>query len=121
MADPSIFTLDSNYLDGKRKQISDDVAYARYRVGNTWYKADIEKSEVLSSGIVEVTFVIDHTVSGNITVTCIELYNRGGVRIGSKTVSITRADATEGILYVCRFSLFQIIRNSENTGAYDAL
>lgn len=121
MAETNVFTLDDSYLDLKRRQIGNDVVYARYKVGSTWYKADIEKAEVLNDGRVEVTFIIDHTVSGNITVTGIELYNRGGVRIGSKTVSITRADATEGILYVCRFSLFQIIRNSENTGAYDAL
>ena len=76
---------------------------------------------VLASGVVEVTFLIDHTVSGNITVTGVELYDHNGQRIGSKTVSITRADATEGILYVCRFSLFQVKENTSNTGAYDAL
>lgn len=121
MASSDVFTLDSRYLDGKRKQIGNDVAYARYKVGNTWYKADIQKAEVLNDGRVEVTFVIDHTVSGNITVTGVELYDHNGARIGSKTVSITRADATEGILYVCRFSLFQIVENSGKTGAYDAL
>ncbi len=115
------FTLDAAYLADKRKDIKNDVAYARYQVKGSWYKADIEKAEVLPDGRVEVTFVIDHTVSGNITVTGIELYNHNGVRIGSKTVSITRADATEGILYVCRFSLFQVVPNADNTGAYDAL
>lgn len=119
MAD--VFTLDSNYLAAKRKEIKNDISYARYKVGSTWYQAAIQKAEVLNSGVVEVTFLIDHTVSGNITVTGVELYDHNGVRIGSKTVSITRADATEGILYVCRFQLFQITENSSKTGAYDAL
>ena len=66
-------------------------------------------------------FIIDHTVSGNITVTGIELYDHGKARIGSRTVSITRADATEGILYVCRFNLFQVVENKDKAGAYDKL
>ena len=119
MAD--VFTLDSNYLAGKRTEIKNDIAYARYKVGSSWYQAAIQNAVVLASGVVEVTFLIDHTVSGNITVTAIELYDRNGSRIGSRTVSITRADATEGILYVCRLSLFQVVPNTSGTGAYDAL
>ena len=119
MAD--VFTLDGSYLAKKRRQIRDEVSYARYKVADAWYQAAIQSATVLSSGVVEVTFLIDHTVSGNITVTGVELYDHNGQRIGSKTVSITRADATEGILYVCRFSLFQVKENTSNTGAYDAL
>ena len=119
MAD--VFTLDSTYLAAKRKEIKNDPSYARYKVGSTWYQAKIEKAEVLNSGVVEVTFLIDHTVSGNITVTAIELYDHNGTRIGSRTVSITRADATEGILYVCRMALFQVVPNTAGTGGYDAL
>lgn len=116
-----VFTLDSAYLSEKRREIRDDISYARYKVGSTWYNAAIQSAAVLNDGRVEVTFIIDHTVSGNITVTGVELYNHGNVRIGSKAVSITRADATEGILYVCRFRLFQVIENTGRTGAYDAL
>lgn len=119
MAD--VFTLDSTYLDRKRAEIKNDISYARYKVGSTWYNANIQNATVLNNGVVEVTFLIDHTVSGNITVTGVELYDHSGRRIGSKTVSITRADATEGILYVCRLSVFQVTENSSNTGAYDAL
>ncbi|MBR3742376.1 MAG: hypothetical protein IKN04_18290 [Clostridia bacterium] len=116
-----VFTLDSEYLAAKRRQIRRDAAYARYKVGNTWYRAAIESADVLPSGIVEIVFSIDHTVSGNITVTGIELYDRNGTRIGSKSVSVTRQDVVEGILYVCRFNLFQVVDNASGTGAYDAL
>lgn len=119
MAD--VFTLDSAYLTAKRQEIKNDIAYARYKVGSIWYNASIQNSVVLNDGRVEVTFLIDHTVSGNITVSGVELYDRNGVRIGSRKVSITRADATEGILYVCRFSLFQIVENTGGSGAYDKL
>lgn len=119
MAD--VFTLDNAYLAVKRTNIKQDISYARYKVGSTWYRAEIQSATVLADGRVEATFLIDHTIAGNITVTGIELYDRNGTRIGGKSVSITRADATEGILYVCRFSLFQVKENASNTGAYDAL
>ncbi len=116
-----VFTLDSAYLTEKRTQIKNDISYARYKVGSAWYQAGIESATILNDGRVEVMFIIDHTIAGDITVTGVELYDHNGVRIGSKTVSITRADATEGILYVCRFKLFQVVENDDNTGAYDAL
>ena len=120
MAD-NVLTYDSAYLAEKRKDMKNDVAYARYKVGSSWYRAEIESATILTDGRIEVTFVIDHTVSGNITVTGIELYDHNGVRIASKSVSITRADAVEGIMYVCRLSLFQVVPNTSRTGAYDAL
>ena len=116
-----VLTYDSAYLNKKRAGIRDDVAYARYKVGASWYRAAIQSATILQSGLIEVTFLIDHTVSGNITVTGVELYDHNDTRIASKTVSITRADATEGILYVCRLSLFQVTPNTNRTGAYDAL
>lgn len=119
MAD--VLTYDSAYLAKNRTRIKNDVSYARYKVGSTWHVANIQNAAVLPDGRVEVTFLIDHTISGNITVTGIELYDNNGVRIGSRTVSITRQDAVEGILYVCRLSLFQVVPNSGGTGAYDAL
>lgn len=115
------FTLDSEYLAGKREDIRREISYARYKVGSSWYRANIESARILNDGRVEVTFIIDHTVSGNITVTGIELYDINGKRVGSKTVSITRADAVEGIMYVCRFKLFQVVENNNHTGDYDAL
>lgn len=116
-----VFTLDAGFLAGYREQIKNDIAYARYKVGSSWYRAEIQKAEVLSTGVVEATFLIDHTVTGNITVTAVELYNHAENRIGSKNVSITRADATEGILYVCRFKLFQVVDSENKTGDYNAL
>lgn len=117
----NVFTLDSGYLARKKTQIMNEIRYAEYKVGNTWYRTDIQTAQILSDGRVEVVFVIDHTIAGNITVTGVRLYDRNGDLIGSKTTSITRADATEGISYTCRFNLFQVIANDSNTGAYDAL
>ena len=56
MAD--VLTYDSAYLAKERKRVKDDVSYARYKVGSTWYQADIQSAEILSDGRVEVTFTI---------------------------------------------------------------
>ena len=120
MAESNVFTLDSAYLGRLRTRVMKEIRYAEYKVGSTWYRTDIQTSQILSDGRVEVVFVIDHTVAGNITVTGVRLYDENGEKIGEKTTSITRADATEGISYTVRFRLFQAVDNSTNTGAYDA-
>ena len=117
----NVFTLDSGYLTRKKTQMMNEIRYAEYKVGNTWHRTDIQTKQILSDGRVEVVFVIDHTIAGSITVTGVRLYDANGDLVGSKTTSITRADATEGISYTCRFRLFQVVENETNTGAYDAL
>jgi len=117
----NVFTLDSGYLNRKKQQMMNEIRYAEYKVGDTWHRTDIQTAQILSDGRVEVVFVIDHTIAGSITVTGVRLYDRNGELVGSKTTSITREDATEGISYTCRFRLFQVVENEDNTGAYDAL
>lgn len=119
MAD--VLRYDSAYLNAKRNDIKNDIAYARYKVGSTWYKTNIVDASILADGRVEVRFVVDHTVSGNITVTGIELYDHSSTRVASKAVSITRQDVQEGILYACRLALFQVVPNTSGRGSYDAL
>ena len=121
MAESNVFTLDSGYLTRKKQQLMSEIRYAEYKVGNPWHRTDIQTSQILADGRVEVVFVIDHTIAGNITVTGVRLLDYNGNLVGSKTTSITREDATEGISYTCRFRLFQVVENESNTGAYDAL
>ena len=121
MAESNVFTLDSGYLARKRQQIMQEIRFAEYKVGTTWHRTDIQTSQILSDGRVEVVFVIDHTVAGNITVTGVRLYDKNGDKVGEKVTSITREDATEGIAYTVRFKLFQAVENSSNTGVYDEI
>jgi hypothetical protein len=121
MADSNVFTLDGGYLLREKTRIMDDIRSAEYKVGNAWHTAEIQEKQILSDGRIEVVFVIDHTVAGNITVTNVRLKDRNGDLVGSKVTSITRADATEGISYAVRFRVFQVVENTAHTGAYDAL
>ena len=119
MANANIFEFDSGFIERVRSTVAQFVTRARYKAGDTWYATSISERNVLSDGRIEIKFVIDHTVVGSETVTEIELQDYQFRKIGGKKVSITRADATEGILYVCRMDIFQVIANTGETGEYD--
>lgn len=97
--------LTQNALQSMRKHLKDNIAYAMYKVGSTYYHADIEDMELLNDGRLSVTFIIDHTVAGNITVTEVQLYDHNGVLWASKSESIARKDVQEGILYRFYFTI----------------
>jgi hypothetical protein len=52
---------------------------------------------------VAIEFTIDHTVSGDIKVTEVQLYDRSGQLWLSKTENISRKNSQEGIFY--RFTI----------------
>ena len=97
--------LTNSALQSLRNHLKNSIAYAQYKVGNTYYKADIQTAEVLADGRIAITFIVDHTVAGNITVTEVQLYDHNGTLWASKAESITRKDAQEGILYRFRFTI----------------
>lgn len=92
-------------LQSMKAHLKDSIAYAMYKVGSTYYKAGIQSASVLEDGRVAITFIIDHTVAGNVTVTEVQLYDHNGVLWASKAESITRSAVQEGILYRFRFSV----------------
>lgn len=100
--------LTNNALQSLRKHLLDNIGYARYKVGSTYYQAPIQTAEILADGRIAITFVIDHTVAGNITVTEVQLYDRNGVLWANKPESIQRSDAQEGIFYRFRFTIEEV-------------
>lgn len=92
-------------LRSLRNHLKEAIAYAKYKVGSTYYQADIQSAEVLADGRIAITFIIDHTVTGNIKVTEVQLYDHNGQLWVSKAESITRAADQEGILYRFRFTV----------------
>lgn len=97
--------LTSAALNSIRNHLKSNIAYARYKVGSTYYRADIQDASILSDGRISVSFIIDHTVVGNITVTEVQLFDYNGTMWASKAESITRKDVQEGILYRFRFTI----------------
>lgn len=92
-------------LNSIRTHLKNSIAYAKYRVGSTYYQADIEDAAILDDGRVSITFIIDHTVAGDITVTEVQLYDSSGNLWASKAESILRQAVQEGILYRFSFTI----------------
>ena len=97
--------LSNTALTALKNCIKDNIAYAQYKVGSTYYKADIRSAYIMDDGRVAITFIIDHTVSGNITVTEVCLYDHNGSLWASKAESITLKVVQEGILYRFAFTI----------------
>lgn len=92
-------------LTALKNCIKDNVAYAKYKVGNTYYQAEIRSAYIMDDGRVAITFLIDDTVGGTITVTEVQLYNHNGELFANKAENITRKALQEGILYRFAFTV----------------
>ena len=99
--------LTSNALLGIRNYVKRRVAYAKYKIGSTYYKADIESITVLSSGIVEITFMIELS-GGSGTVTEVQLYDTENQLWLSKSESLNMSDVSEGFYYVIRIDIEEV-------------
>ena len=81
------------------------IAYAKYKVGSTYYQTEIRDASVLADGRVAISFIIDHTLPGDIVVTEVQLYDHNGSLWASKAESISRKAVQEGILYRFAFTI----------------
>lgn len=99
--------LTNTALSSLRAHFRDNIAYARYKIGEETYRAEIETTSILSDGRIVITFIIDHSVAGDVTVTEVQLYDKNDELWASKPESITRKDAEEGILYRFRFMIIE--------------
>lgn len=97
--------LSPEALEGYKEYTRRVIAYARYKAGGTYYKANISNVSVLADGRLAVDFLIDHTVPGDINVTEVQLYNTNNKLWLSKPESILRKDVQEGILYRFTFTI----------------
>jgi hypothetical protein len=97
--------LTATALNSLRDCIQNNISYARYKVGSTYYTAEIRSSYVMSDGRLAITFIIDHTLPGDITVSEVQLYDHNGVMWASKAESIVRKALQQGILYRFTFSV----------------
>ena len=83
------------------------IAYAKYKIGSTYYKADIEHITV-SNGKVEVTFKIEVGSSTTGTVTEIQLYDTDQNLWLKKTENLSLESVEEGFLYVVQISITEV-------------
>lgn len=96
-------------IKGYRDYTMRRVAYARYKVGSTFYKARIEKVEVSSAGIVEISFEIS-LPSGSGTVSQIELYDTDNQLWLSKTEKLEMDSVAKGFWYVVQLEISEKVK-----------
>lgn len=97
--------LTNTALTAMKNFLKNSIAFAKYKFGGTYYQTDIRSAYILSDGRVAITFLIDHTVAGNITVSEVQLYDHNGSLWASKAEAISRANVQEGILYRFAFTI----------------
>ena len=74
---------------------------------STYYESRIESVKTLSSGIVEISFMIE-LESGSGTVSEVQLYNTDNELWLSKAESLKLSDVSEGFLYVVRLDIKEV-------------
>ncbi len=97
--------LTTTALNTLRTCIQNNVAYAQYKVGTTYYRADIRSAYLMDDERLAITFLIDSTPAGTITISEVQLYDHNGVLWAQKAESITRSATAEGILYRFTFAI----------------
>ena len=97
--------LTTTALTSIKNHMQKMVTSAKYKVGGTYYPAKIQDAKVLSDGRLAIDVLIDHSLSGNITVTEVQLYDVNGSLWAKKAEAISRADVQEGILYRFAFTV----------------
>lgn len=96
--------LDTQGFVDMRNFLKRRIAYARYRVGSTWYKVPLNGIEILSSGVVRARLHINSGGS-EITVNRVELYNSDGVLFCHQDCSITVSAGQTGVLFWFDFNI----------------
>lgn len=94
-------------LDGYRNYTKKVVNHAKYKVGDDWYTVPLSTVEVLQTGIVEISFMIELN-EGSGTVSKVEIYNRTGELWFSKSESLDLSDVSEGFLYVVQIEIKEV-------------
>ena len=91
-------------LQGYKEYTKRTIDHGRYKVGNTYYQAPVEV-DILSDGRIVADILVDHTLSGDITVQEFQLFDIKNQLFCSKAESIFRRDSQEGILYRFAFTI----------------
>lgn len=94
-------------IQGYRDYTKRRIAYARFKVGSTYYKSLIESVEVTSSGVVEISFKIELS-SGSGEVTEVQLYDTDNQLWLSKAERLKMDSVAEGFLYVVQLTITEV-------------
>ena len=99
--------LTSAAIKGYRDYTMRRIAYAKFKVGSTEYKTNIESVKVTDSGTVEIAFKIE-LASGSGTVSQISLYDTDNQLWLFKTENLQMDSVAEGFYYVVQLDIAEV-------------
>lgn len=97
-------TINANLLNGLRQHIVDMVSYGRYRIGSTWYRAEINSKAVQDNGAVHITFYVRKQSAGS-TANRFRLMSADNKVLAERVESITFVETMEEVLYRFKFGV----------------
>lgn len=100
--------LTATAIEGYKVDTNMKIARARYKIGSTYYETPIHRRERLTDGRVAVYFSITPGVSGNVTISEVQLFDTNNDLWAFKTESIAISGVQEGILYRFTFDFKEV-------------
>lgn len=97
--------LDTAGFNDLRSYIKRRIAYAQYRVGNTYYKTYLSDVAILSNGTVRAQLSINNSTGAAITVKWVGLYNSENALWAHQDCNITVSANQTGILFWFDFTI----------------
>lgn len=99
--------LTPDAIEGYKVYTDRTISHAEYRIGTTWYKAQISRRERMKDGRVAVYFPIIPQSQTEVTITGVRLYSKDGKLWAEKTEAIKVESVQEGVLYRFTFDLHE--------------
>ncbi len=95
--------LDNAAFTDLRQYIKRRLSYVRYRVGSTYYNADITDAQILPSGDVRIQASL--VPNGAVQINRVEVYNNNGDLWAHQDTDINISQGQTGVLYWFDFTV----------------
>lgn len=100
--------LQENAIEDYKGHTELTIAYARYKIGEQYYRVAIHRRERLKDGRIAVYFSIVPQAGKDVTITEVQLFDREEKLWASKAENIIIRGVQEGVLYRFTFDFKEV-------------
>lgn len=100
--------LTEKAIQGLKAYIERTLVYARYKIGDSYYRAEIHRKEYLKDGRVAVYFSIVPQAGKDVTIAKVQLFDTNNDLWAEKTEKIIIRGVQEGVLYRFAFDIREV-------------
>lgn len=97
--------LTEKALQGYREYTKRTIAYARYKIGTTYYKTPIQDIKIQPDGKLAVRFMIEPKISSKVTISEVQLFDTNNDLWLSKAENLVKESAQEGFFYLFKITI----------------